>query len=250
MSLYLIKLIVHCGAGRRSGIPGRARHPQIGGAGNPYIRMCGRYSLLCIDDLGRRFRVTNPAIGFRSHFNIAPSTEQPVVVHGDANALVLMRWGLIPSWAKDPAIGHRLINARAETLFEKPAFRSLVKNRRCLVPASGFFEWEHGGKRKTPYYITVRGQALFAFAGLHDTWKSPDGSILRTYTIITTRPNDMVARVHDRMPAILLPQHEDIWAGQTLRRCSLPVLPMRWRCTVFLIASIRRSTTRRMLSDP
>jgi putative SOS response-associated peptidase YedK len=89
-----------------------------------------------------------------------------------------------------------------------------VKNRRCLVPASGFFEWEHGGKRKTPYYITVRGQALFAFAGLHDTWKSPDGSILRTYTIITTRPNDMVARVHDRMPAILLPQHEDIWAGQ------------------------------------
>lgn len=187
--------------------------------------MCGRYSLLCIDDLGRRFRVTNPAIGFRSHFNIAPSSEQPVVVNEGGNALVPMRWGLILSWAKDPAIEHRLINARAETLLEKPAFRSLVKNRRCLVPASGFFEWRQEGGKPAPYYIHLRDAPLFAFAGLHDAWRGPDGTVIRSYTIITTLPNELVARVHDRMPAILLPEHEDRWHPLNLRPCLLPVLP-------------------------
>jgi putative SOS response-associated peptidase YedK len=173
--------------------------------------MCGRYSLLCIDDLGRRFRVSNPAIGFRSHFNIAPSAEQPVIVHGQGTSLVPMRWGLIPSWAKDPAIAHRLINARAETLLERPAFRSLVRDRRCLVPASGFFEWKKEGDHKVPYFIRVRDAPLFAFAGLCDTWKSPDGTPVRSFSIITTRPNGLVAQVHDRMPAILLPEHEERW---------------------------------------
>lgn len=176
--------------------------------------MCGRYSLLCIDDLGNRFRVTNPVLGFRSHFNIAPSTEQPVVVHETGNAFVPMRWGLIPSWAKDPSIGYRMINARAETLSEKPAFRSLVKNRRCLVPASGFFEWKKDGAQKIPYYFFLKDAPLFAFAGLYDAWKSPDGSVIRSYMIITTRPNDLVAPVHDRMPAILLPKNEERWLGQ------------------------------------
>lgn len=176
--------------------------------------MCGRYSLLCIDDLGNRFRVTNPVLGFRSHFNIAPSTEQPVVVHETGNAFVPMRWGLIPSWAKDPSIGYRMINARAETLSEKPAFRSLVKNRRCLVPASGFFEWKKDGAQKIPYYFFLKAASLFAFAGLYDAWKSPDGSVIRSYTIITTRPNNLVAPVHDRMPAILLPKNEERWLGQ------------------------------------
>jgi len=176
--------------------------------------MCGRYSLLCIDDLGNRFRVNDPAIGFKSHFNIAPSTEQPVVVHGDGNALVPMRWGLIPSWAKDPAIGHRMINARAETLPEKPAFRPLLKNRRCLVPASGFFEWKKDGAQKIPYYFFLKDAPLFAFAGLYDAWTSPGGLVIRSYTIITTGPNGLVAQVHNRMPAILLRENEERWVGQ------------------------------------
>jgi len=176
--------------------------------------MCGRYSLLCIDDLGNRFRVNDPAIGFKSHFNIAPSTEQPVVVHGDGNALVPMRWGLIPSWAKDPAIGHRMINARAETLPEKPAFRPLLKNRRCLVPASGFFEWKKDGAQKIPYYFFLKDAPLFAFAGLYDAWTSPGGLVIRSYTIITTGPNGLVAQVHNRMPAILLQENEERWVGQ------------------------------------
>jgi putative SOS response-associated peptidase YedK len=176
--------------------------------------MCGRYSLLCIDDLGNRFRVNDPAIGFKSHFNIAPSTEQPVVVHGDGNALVPMRWGLIPSWAKDPAIGHRMINARAETLPEKPAFRPLLKNKRCLVPASGFFEWKKDGAQKIPYYFFLKDAPLFAFAGLYDAWTSPGGLVIRSYTIITTGPNGLVAQVHNRMPAILLQENEERWVGQ------------------------------------
>jgi putative SOS response-associated peptidase YedK len=176
--------------------------------------MCGRYSLLCIDDLGRRFRVTNPALGFRSHFNIVPASEQPVVLQDNGNTIVPMRWGLIPSWAKDLSIGHRLINARAETLSERPAFRHLLKSRRCLVPASGFFEWETWGNRKAPYYIRLRNAPLFAFAGLYDTWKGQDGSVILSYTIITTRPNELVAQVHDRMPAILLPEYEERWVAQ------------------------------------
>jgi putative SOS response-associated peptidase YedK len=176
--------------------------------------MCGRYSLLCIDDLGRRFRVTNPALGFRSYFNIAPASEHPVVLQEKGNTIVPMRWGLIPSWAKDSAIGHRLINARAETLSERPAFRHLLESHRCLVPASGFFEWKKGGNRKVPYYIRLRNAPLFAFAGLCDTWKSPDGSVILSYTIITTRPNELVSQVHDRMPAILLPEYEERWVAQ------------------------------------
>jgi putative SOS response-associated peptidase YedK len=176
--------------------------------------MCGRYSLLCIDDLGNRFRVNDPAIGFKSHFNIAPSTEQPVIVHGNGNALVPMRWGLIPSWAKDPAIGQRMINARAETLPEKPAFRQLLKNKRCLVPASGFFEWKKNGAQKIPYYFFLKDAPLFAFAGLYDAWTSPGGLVIRSYTVITTAPNGLVAQVHNRMPAILLQKNEERWVGQ------------------------------------
>jgi len=173
--------------------------------------MCGRYSLLCIDDLGKRFRITNPVIGFRSHFNIAPESEQPVIVNDNGNTIVRMRWGLIPSWAKDPTIGQRLINARAETIVEKPAFRSLVKNHRCLVPASGFFEWKKEGVHKVPYYIKLIGEPQFSLAGLYDSWKAPDNTIVRSFTIITTRPNELIARVHNRMPVILLKEYEDRW---------------------------------------
>ncbi|NMB79689.1 MAG: SOS response-associated peptidase [Methanomicrobiales archaeon] len=179
--------------------------------------MCGRYSLICIDDLGNRFRVHNPMIGSRSHFNISPASEMPVIVRNDAgneNAIVPMRWGLVPHWAQDPKTAQKPINARAETLLEKPMFAPLVRSHRCLVPASGFFEWKKEGKRKIPFYFTVPGQPLFAFAGLFSQWKSPDGTVLSTYTIITCPANVLLAGVHDRMPVILAQENESRWLSQ------------------------------------
>jgi putative SOS response-associated peptidase YedK len=173
--------------------------------------MCGRYSLVCIDDLGNRFRVFDPIMGIRSRFNVAPGNEMPVIVRSDRNHLAFMRWGLIPRWTKDVRAAKPLINARAETLAEKPAFRELLSAHRCLVPASGFFEWKKEGKRKIPHYIRVTGSPLFAFAGLCDQWCNPEGVTVSTYTIVTCEANHLVAPLHDRMPVILSQQDEDRW---------------------------------------
>ena len=181
--------------------------------------MCGRYSLIFIDDLGNRFRVFNPMIGARSRFNIAPGNEMPVIVNDDNNAhkntLVMMNWGLVPHWTRDIRTAKRPINARVETLTEKPSFAGLLKNRRCLVPASGFFEWRKEGSKKVPYYIHQPDSPLFAFAGLYDQWNDPGGKPLFTYTIITGEPNDLVAKIHPRMPSILSREHEDCWLSKT-----------------------------------
>ncbi len=177
--------------------------------------MCGRYSLVFIDDLGNRFRVFNPMIGSRSRFNIAPGNEMPVIIHEEKNELVMMKWGLVPYWTQDITTAQRPINARAETLSEKPSFKELLQNRRCLVPASGFFEWKKEGKKKIPFYVHLPKIPLFAFAGLYDQWAGTDGNLIRTYTIVTTAPNELVAKVHNRMPSILLPEHEDRWLSKT-----------------------------------
>jgi putative SOS response-associated peptidase YedK len=177
--------------------------------------MCGRYSLVFIDDLGNRFRVINPMIGARSRFNIVPGNEMPVIIHQEKNELVMMKWGLVPHWTQDITLAQRPINARAETLSEKPSFKELLQNRRCLVPASGFFEWKKEGKKTIPFYIHLPNTKLFAFAGLYDQWAGSDGNLIRTYTIVTTAPNELVAKVHNRMPSILLPEHEDRWLSKT-----------------------------------
>jgi putative SOS response-associated peptidase YedK len=173
--------------------------------------MCGRYSLICIDDLGNRFRVHNPMIGARSKFNVAPASEMPVIVRKENDEIALMRWGLVPRWAKEPGRAPRPINARAEGIWEKPMFAPLVKSRRCLVPASGFFEWKKEGKRNVPFYFHLPDEPLFAFAGMYDTWNGPDSTPLLTYTIITCEPNALVAGVHDRMPVILTRENEERW---------------------------------------
>ena len=173
--------------------------------------MCGRYSLVCIDDLGNRFRVFNPMIGARSRFNVAPGNEMPVIRHTEKNELVLMKWGLVPRWTKDLLSAQRPVNARAETLAEKPMFRPLLKTGRCLVPASGFYEWKKEGKRKVPFYFHIPASPLFAFAGLYDQWTDPDGKTIVTFTIITTGPNELLATVHNRMPAILARKNEELW---------------------------------------
>lgn len=173
--------------------------------------MCGRYSLVCTDDLGNRFRVYEPTLGCRSRFNVAPSQTMPVVVEHDHVELVLMEWGLIPHWAKDPKSSKHPINARAETLAERPMFRGLLKHNRCLIPASGFYEWKQDGPRKEPYYISLRESPLFAFAGLYDIWDDANGEAHPTFTIITTEANDLVAPIHNRMPVILRPEDEIRW---------------------------------------
>ncbi len=180
--------------------------------------MCGRYSLICIDDLGNRFRVFDPMIGIRSRFNVAPASEMPVILRSDRNHLAVMRWGLIPRWTRDIRTAKPLINARAETLEEKPAFRELLASHRCLVPASGFFEWKNEGKRKVPHYIRLAGEPLFSFAGLNDQWQHPGGVTVSTYTIVTCEANELVSPLHDRMPVILSREDEDRW----LDACPLP----------------------------
>lgn len=173
--------------------------------------MCGRYSLICIDDLGNRFRVHNPMIGARSKFNVAPASEMPVIVRKENNEVALMRWGLVPHWTKDLKTAPQPINARAGSLAEKPMFSPLLTSGRCLVPASGFYEWKKEGRRKIPFYFHLPGEPLFAFAGLYDTWQAPDGNALLTYTIITCQPNPLLAEVHDRMPVILTRENEERW---------------------------------------
>jgi putative SOS response-associated peptidase YedK len=171
--------------------------------------MCGRFTLILDPaalredlDLGEATATTELA----PRYNIAPT--QPVAVVADAQkrAIGMFRWGLIPSWAKDPAIGNRLINARAETLQEKPSFRTAFNRRRCLILADGFYEWQRpAGKasRSQPYYFRLADGKPFAFAGLWDLWQSADGSEVPTCTIITTQANAQVGRIHDRMPVIL-----------------------------------------------
>lgn len=176
--------------------------------------MCGRYSLICIDDLGNRFRVFDPMIGARSRFNVAPGDEMPVVVRGEKNEMVRMRWGLVPHWVKDIRTALRPINARAESLLKKPMFLPLLKTGRCLVPASGFYEWKEEWGRKVPFYFRLPASPLFAFAGLYDSWQSQGGTPLTTYAIITCEPNALLKEVHSRMPVILRREDEDRWLSR------------------------------------
>jgi len=173
--------------------------------------MCGRYTLICIDDLGLRFRVYDPTLGFRSRFNVAPSDLMPVIVKHERTEAVTMQWGLISHFVKDVKGSQHPINARAETLATRPMFKPLLEKNRCLVPASGFYEWRKDGRRAVPFYIHLKESSLFAFAGLYDVWYDAAGTLRPTYTIITTKANELVAPLHDRMPVILKREDEDRW---------------------------------------
>jgi putative SOS response-associated peptidase YedK len=144
-------------------------------------------------------------------YNAAPTQSLPVILNEEPHAIQLLRWGLVPFWAKDPSIGNRMINARTETLAEKPSFRNALHKRRCLVLADGFYEWQQTAHGKVPMRITLESGEPFAFAGLWETWRSPEGATLRTFTIVTTEPNALLAPIHNRMPALLLPEHEQLW---------------------------------------
>ena len=171
--------------------------------------MCGRFTLT-IDpaDLQEAFPEFSFPAQVGAHYNIAPTQPVLVLPNDGTNRADFFVWGLVPSWAKDPAIGSRLINARAETLAEKPAFRSAYKYHRCLIFADGFFEWQTrpGSLSKLPHLIRLKSGQPFAFAGLWEHWQSPDGSEINSATIITTSPNEMIAPIHNRMP-VILPHH-------------------------------------------
>lgn len=168
--------------------------------------MCGRYALYTPNDIDGRFNIANH-LELAPTYNAAPGQELPVIFRNQSHNLVqTMKWGLVPFWAKDAAIGNAMINARAESVTVKPGFRTAFKTRRCLVPANGFFEWN---QKKQPYYF--HADQLFAFAGIYDIWTDMFGRELYSYTIITTNPNGVVKPVHDRMPVILKAPDEKRW---------------------------------------
>jgi putative SOS response-associated peptidase YedK len=176
-------------------------------------QMCGRYILTVTGQVIADFLELDEAPEDGPRFNIAPTQTVPIVraAAGGGRELAHARWGLIPRWAKEIGIGARLINARAETVASKPSFRSAFRRRRCLVPADGFFEWTTTPGGKQPHLIRYEDRRLFAFAGLWERWSTPDGGEVESCTIITTRPNRVVAPIHDRMPVILARDDHDRW---------------------------------------
>ena len=176
--------------------------------------MCGRYSLTSSPtELAKRFEFEFDSDGetVRPRFNIAPTQQVLTVVGGETRRATFMRWGLIPRWAKDASTGRPLINARAETVAEKPSFRDSLKNRRCLVLADGFYEWQKVGETKRPMRVVMRSGEPFAFAGLWSEWKDPAGNPIESCAIITTTPNEVLRSIHHRMPAILPEELEGPW---------------------------------------
>ncbi len=174
--------------------------------------MCGRFSLISdLGELARRFEFDGSELELQPNFNVAPTQSVLTVVEGEERRGGFMRWGLIPHWAKDPSIGNRMINARAETVAQKPAFRSAFKRRRCLVLADGFYEWQKMGKAKQPVRIMMESGEPFAFAGLWEVWRDGEGNKVPSCTIITTEANEMLRPIHPRMPVILPRAMEGFW---------------------------------------
>ncbi|MBS4202290.1 SOS response-associated peptidase [Bacillus sp. FJAT-49732] len=180
--------------------------------------MCGRYSLFAArEDLLVRFGLVDfEEFEWVERYNIAPSQNVPAIVRTEAgNKIGMLKWGLVPSWATDPKIGYKMINARAETVNQKPSFKKLLRRRRCVIPADGFYEWKKEGTKKLPYRFQLNSKEPFAFAGLWDRWEQ-NGLIIHSCTIVTTEANSLVKDVHDRMPVILTKESEKKWLDRSI----------------------------------
>ena len=201
--------------------------------------MCGRYRLSRRKQLIAEYFDTVDEIDWEPRYNIAP-TQNVGIIRQDRERRVrkfsLVRWGLIPYWSKDPSIGHKMINARSETVADKPAFREAFKHRRCLILADGFYEWSRTGKAKQPFHFGMQDDSLFAFAGIWDRWKDGSGNPVETCSILTTTPNSLLAVVHNRMPAILEPENYELWLdpgfkdGDALTEMLKPFNPALMKC--------------------
>ena len=179
--------------------------------------MCGRFSLTSPWELLKeRFVVDIPVNDYRVRYNAAPGQNLWVIPEETPRDAQLFQWGLVPFWAKDPKIGNRLINARAETIAEKPAFRTPFKKHRCLVLADGFYEWDKKGARRVPYRVVMKDEHPFALAGICDYWKDNKGNELKSFSIITTDANRLISKIHDRMPVILSRKDEKVWLDPDL----------------------------------
>ena len=177
--------------------------------------MCGRYSLTAdLGELALRFEFDGDRLAFEPVYNVAPTPEVLTVVGRETRRGGFMRWGLIPYWAKSASTGSRTINARAETVGEKPAFRDALRQRRCLVLADGFYEWQRVGRAQRPMRVVLRSGEPFAFAGLWSAWRDPDGHAVPSCTIITTAANDLLRPIHDRMPVVLPREMAGLWLDQ------------------------------------
>jgi putative SOS response-associated peptidase YedK len=177
--------------------------------------MCGRYTMTSAPEALRALFGYDEQPNFPARYNIAPT--QPIAIvrlRGGRREFALVRWGLLPSWVKDPKAFSLLINARGESVSDKPAFRNAMKRRRCLIPADGFYEWKAAGARKQPYFIHAKSGAPLAFAGLWETWIGPNGEEFDSAAIVTTGANRALGDLHDRMPVIVPPQAFDVWLGQ------------------------------------
>lgn len=190
--------------------------------------MCGRFTQKTdVKRLAGQFGVSEAPTA-EARYNVAPTQEILCVRKGgDGREMTFFKWGLVPSWAKDPSMGVRLINARSETVAEKPAFRESFRRRRCLIPADGFYEWKRHGGGKQPFFFRMRDEAPFGFAGLWERWEGEGGRVINSCTILTTEANDVVRPVHDRMPVILHPGDYDLWLDVNASKRDLPAELLR-----------------------
>lgn len=208
--------------------------------------MCGRFALEATSEKLRHHFNIKQKITLRPRYNIAPSQSVVIIRAGtNGNELSTVRWGLIPHWSKDEKIGFKLINARAETVQEKPSFREAFKSRRCLIPATGFYEWKHEGGQKQPYFIRMMNGGLFGMAGLWESWHSPEGRTIESCSIITTEPNTIVAPIHNRMPVIIPKQSSGVWLSlkgnsQSLQEYLKPFSPLKM--TAYPVSSMVNSS--------
>jgi putative SOS response-associated peptidase YedK len=182
---------------------------RLGGIDNRC--MCGRYAFDRIMKAADRFEIENDISHLRPHYNAAPGQFLPVVTKESPNKMSEMKWGLIPPWAKDINIGYKMINARAETVAEKPMYKRSFVSKRCLIPADGFYEWLKKDKEKIPFFFKLKSGDLFGFAGLYEIAHDAEGKELRSFIIITTEPNELMKPIHDRMPVILEKEDEEYW---------------------------------------
>lgn len=175
--------------------------------------MCGRYALYSpLQEIYERYLVDPFQMEFKPRYNVAPCQQVVAVVsNSEENRIGYLKWGLVPGWAKEPGIGNKMINARAETLSEKPSFREAYKKRRCIIPVNGFYEWKKEGNSKTPMFIHLKDEPIISFAGLWERWTSPDGQSITSCTIVTTEANEFMEPIHHRMPVILDQELEKVW---------------------------------------
>ncbi len=184
--------------------------------------MCGRFEIhSTLEIIAKVFGIDSITFDYQPNYNVAPSHDILLVVNDGKRRLVRSRWGFVPSWSKELSAGYKMINARAESVADKPSFRQAFQNQRCLVVADGFYEWKKEGTKKRPFYIRLKSGKPLGFAGLYSIWKSPEGEQICTSTIITIDANEIVQPLHDRMPVIASPDAYDLWLDPDIHDKSL-----------------------------